>query len=806
MQPEKLDPTIINLTKAIRQTESGGNFNARGGSGEFGAYQYTQDTWNGASKKYGVNATLEQATPKQQNEVTYKRVKEWKDKGNNVGQIASMWNAGEGKPNAYKENWKGVNKFGVAYDTPAYAKKVAKAYQGYKGQTQKEPTQAPTQPEPTGFFQNIAEGRGAFPAVPGGNIAGNVFRTAGNLPGASYNLARDIASPINPLDLNHPLNIGSNIAQGGKALRDIYKSRGLVQGTKDIAGGFVDTGKKIGSAIGGAVTGIKKMIKERGVVGTGIEAISSLAEATINDPTLIPSFLYAPKGVLPRSRDLISDIASPVTKTTERVKKTIKSKTDAKVVSSREKTLNELNQKNTSSLGRLAEENPGVVGRVAKSNVLAEEGLISKEGKIVGANEASKTFAKQEIGEANKAVGTLLEMEGADVELAILLREMKRTARESIAEEGARELAIRNIEKEIKALSNANPNGRVRLFDLHKSKSQIYEDVYGKFKTPGKQRAKKARARAYKETIEKYSKENVEKINNKLEQLYNDKAYIKSLQGKQVGSGKLSGMVRTGIASAVGSIAGGAVGGIGGAIVGGLAAKEASQRLAGRAARKTFGRKTGLKTPQSKVLSDAVSKAKAPKKEPLQLTEGAIRLPAPKDKISSIKPPAVKKKSSSIKPSATSNALETEAKKFKTAQEFVEARTLDNLNPTGGIFVKYTPENRTNIITGKNITTLDKTAGKSPDDIITIYRGSPSNGKDISAGDFITTNKQLAKDYAGTGKVIEKKVKYGDVLDDISEPLGEEYIYVPKNQNKTKTQLTDIWNKGNKGLKKPGSK
>jgi len=104
---------------------------------------------------------------------------------------------------------------------------------------------------------------------------------------------------------------------------------------------------------------------------------------------------------------------------------------------------------------------------------------------------------------------------------------------------------------------------------------------------------------------------------------------------------------------------------------------------------------------------------------------------------------------------------------------------LDSLNPTGSIFAKYTPKQRATAQLADNITTLDRTMGKSADDVITIYRGSNKSGE-IVPGDFITTNKQLAKDYAGNGIVLEKKVKLSDVLDDITEPLGEEYIYRPK--------------------------
>lgn len=147
MQPETLDPQAVNLAKAIRQTESGGDFQAKGKSGEYGAYQFTEPTWQKLSSKYGINTPLQQATPEQQNEVAYRQVKEWKDAGYNPGQIASMWNAGEGEPDAYTGKFSngqpssGTNKFNVHFDVPAYAKSVATAYQTLKqgGEVQADP-------------------------------------------------------------------------------------------------------------------------------------------------------------------------------------------------------------------------------------------------------------------------------------------------------------------------------------------------------------------------------------------------------------------------------------------------------------------------------------------------------------------------------------------------------------------------------------------------------------------------------------------------------------------------------------------
>lgn len=109
------------------------------------------------------------------------------------------------------------------------------------------------------------------------------------------------------------------------------------------------------------------------------------------------------------------------------------------------------------------------------------------------------------------------------------------------------------------------------------------------------------------------------------------------------------------------------------------------------------------------------------------------------------------------------------------------APTIDSVNPTGSIFTKYQPNIRAKANLADNITTLDKTLNVSPNETITIFRGAPKNQKSIVSGDFITTNYQLAKDYAGDGIVLVKKVKAGDILDDITEPLGEEYIYRANN-------------------------
>ncbi len=164
MADQILDSQVVNLAKAIRETETRGQrdpYKARGKSGEFGAYQYTPDTWAKDVKQFtGKDVPLEQSDKLLQNEVAYKKLKSLKDKGYNVGQIASIWNSGvpewEGKT--------GVNSKGVKYDVPQYVNAVAMAYQRLKaGQTPNYENTASTvvaedQPKKEGLLKSIFRG------------------------------------------------------------------------------------------------------------------------------------------------------------------------------------------------------------------------------------------------------------------------------------------------------------------------------------------------------------------------------------------------------------------------------------------------------------------------------------------------------------------------------------------------------------------------------------------------------------------------------------------------------------------------
>lgn len=218
-QPQQLDQAVVNLTKAIRQTETGGDFKAQGKSGEYGGYQFTEPTWQRYSKQYNINVPLKNATPEQQNAVAYNKIKEWKDKGHDVTEIAAMWNAGEDKPDAYKYNI-GVDKQGVKFNTPAYAESVAKAYLTLKsgGNVGVDPNN-PSSITGTQMAPEQNTYGAWLPATGEENLLQGAGKAAVNVIPSAFNLAGNIGSA-----LLHPIRtikgVGDVISGGVEKVLD----------------------------------------------------------------------------------------------------------------------------------------------------------------------------------------------------------------------------------------------------------------------------------------------------------------------------------------------------------------------------------------------------------------------------------------------------------------------------------------------------------------------------------------------------------------------------------------------------------
>lgn len=185
-----LDPRAVALTKAIGLQENGGqaptgdqSYLTQGQSGERGYYQFTKDTWQNYAGQILGNSNAD-PTPQNQNQVAYGMVKRWMDEGYNSTQIASMWNAGQGKPYAAQQNVQGTNQYGAKYNVADYASGVNKYYQNQLGdsgtqgggdisQTTSQPPTQPGQIQVTPVAQQV----GKFV----GGIATTLFPVLGDI-------------------------------------------------------------------------------------------------------------------------------------------------------------------------------------------------------------------------------------------------------------------------------------------------------------------------------------------------------------------------------------------------------------------------------------------------------------------------------------------------------------------------------------------------------------------------------------------------------------------------------------------------
>lgn len=107
------------IANAIKQVESQGNYQARGASGETGAYQFMPNTWRQWAGEFLGNPNAPQ-TPENQDYVAIAKIDSLIRQGYGPQEIALIWNGGSPRVK------KGVNKYGVAYDSGAYAQKVLK--------------------------------------------------------------------------------------------------------------------------------------------------------------------------------------------------------------------------------------------------------------------------------------------------------------------------------------------------------------------------------------------------------------------------------------------------------------------------------------------------------------------------------------------------------------------------------------------------------------------------------------------------------------------------------------------------------
>jgi hypothetical protein len=123
------------IADAMKKIESGGDYNREGGSGEFGAYQFMPDTWEGWSQEYlasiGEAPQSLQMTPENQDAVAQFKIQQLLDQGHTPQQVASIWNSGspvwEGNASTGMGGTLSPNKFGQEFSTPNHVRKFINA-------------------------------------------------------------------------------------------------------------------------------------------------------------------------------------------------------------------------------------------------------------------------------------------------------------------------------------------------------------------------------------------------------------------------------------------------------------------------------------------------------------------------------------------------------------------------------------------------------------------------------------------------------------------------------------------------------
>lgn len=319
--PNNLDVNVVNLAKAMRQVESGNRAVLPAEGAELGGasrYQYTTGTWKGVAQKYlgDANAPL---TAKNEDQVTYMRVKDWKDAGKTPKQIASMWNAGEGEPDAYTGKFKsgkssiGVNDYGVKYNVPAHTEKVyAEFVKNSKSNPPKKTVQPnvvgePEQPK-DGIFKSI--GKAIISSETG---LANTFGGALGVMNKDFKAAQESQTALD--DMN--VKLGQAIVAGKKSGKDTSRLEKLYQentnqifNPSEITSGAIDktplqvagevggvaldvaTGGTYGNLAKGAKTGqllTKSPLLAKGAEAIGLGVTKPLAEKLVTPTALTPT-------------------------------------------------------------------------------------------------------------------------------------------------------------------------------------------------------------------------------------------------------------------------------------------------------------------------------------------------------------------------------------------------------------------------------------------------------------------------------------------------------------------------------------
>lgn len=309
-QNNQIDKSVVNLMRAIKTHESGNDYKRRGADNEYGAYQYLPSTFKDYASRYAQNPNARIEDPVDQDKVTYATIKTWKDKGYTPEQVMSMWNAGEGRPDAYKEGLKGTSRGGVEYDVGKYVESVKNILNQQLGNIEKKSEQDIIQKDretriESGQPVSINEGK-SEPTM-GGEIIRDITKPFARLGVNMRNVANLVAGkePTESVSSKYygdltPVGAGFDVAkplsENKKALKDIVGT-GLEVGSYLGGGSATKAGAK--SVLAGKSFGksVGKQALKGAFTGGRVGLLAGTGEALQEDKSLGQSLLSGLKGM-----------------------------------------------------------------------------------------------------------------------------------------------------------------------------------------------------------------------------------------------------------------------------------------------------------------------------------------------------------------------------------------------------------------------------------------------------------------------------------------------------------------------------
>lgn len=631
----QLDPQAVSLAKAIGIAESGGNYNAKGKSGEFGAYQFMPETYKAYAGKYLGNPNAEPSI-ENQNKIAYSFIKEKKDQGYNPAQIASMWNAGEGRPNAYKEGHAGVNQMGVKYDTPSYVKSVSDNYRRLVG-AQPQPTVPEKKQQMVEQGQPVSTREDRAEPTTAGNIIRGIVRPIATLAARPIQLAKALGGATEEEQTIKSKYLGDikTSASGKDVVKDIGRGieavsygmgggaaaqagKGLIkQGIRQTAKTAAKEGAKAG-LVGGAGMAIAEGEKplevvEQAAVGGALGGITGGllggASATLGKAARATKRGLQATGLVPVGDKSLDQAITRVAQEYERAAGT--------------GLPNKFRQKNISRTGEFK----------PWSQTLAEYGIVPKEGidKSWDVEDALMQLdgINQQFGSAKK---NFLQNERAlfDIDEAVNLA--KKKVDESTPSRIARQQQYDLIDREVEALlqganvTTSAKGSRLLPIDLIEEVRDI-GNSYRKFDPSDTLRVKSgagtALSKSVNEIVDKYATfPSYRSFNREWSNILNAQEALEQLSTKKVRLSKgLSGQIAL---KTLAPLFGFSQGGIVGAILGDMGAETAGRVLSDPELRtiisRSIIRKAQQKLPKDRIIADL-------QKEIAEFTQKQAQLP-----------------------------------------------------------------------------------------------------------------------------------------------------------------------------------